>query len=134
MNQVYTNLLTHMKTFKRKIYLFFYGNNLYYAQFSQIIISHCNRPKLNRPSVNNLSMSSKMLSANYFHWSSFFNLIFLNYSWFTMFWKFLLYGKVIQSYIYICYFSHTIFYNVLPQVIVYSSLCYTAEPLIAYPF
>ena len=49
-----------------------------------------------------------------------------NYIWFTMFCLLLLYSKVTWSYIYIHYFSHTIFHHVPSQVIGYSSLYYTA--------
>ena len=58
--------------------------------------------------------------------------ILLNYSWFTMFYHFLLYSKVTQPYPVVCVcvcvysFSHIIFHHVLSQVIGYSSLCYTA--------
>ena len=45
-----------------------------------------------------------------------------------MFCQSLLYSKVTQLYMNIHSFSHIIFYHVLPQVIGYSSLCYTAGP------
>ena len=44
-----------------------------------------------------------------------------------MFYQFMLYSKVTQSYIY-THFSHIILYHVLSHVIGYSSLCYTAGP------
>ena len=42
--------------------------------------------------------------------------------------QFLVYSKVTQSYIYIHYFLHIIFYHVLSQETGYSSLCCTVGP------
>ena len=55
---------------------------------------------------------------------------FFKYSWFTMLYQFMLDPKVTQSHtqIYIHSFSLIIFHRVPPQVIGYTSLCYTAEP------
>ena len=50
------------------------------------------------------------------------------YTWFTLFCQFLLYSKVTQLHIYIHSFSYIILHHVSPQVIGYSSLCYTAGP------
>ena len=54
----------------------------------------------------------------------------LKYSWIRRMYQFLLYSKVIQSYmyLYIHSFSHVIFYHVLSQEIGYSFLCYTVGP------
>ena len=90
-----------------------------------------------------LNSTAHFLFFNYFY--------FFHYSWFTVFWPFLLYGKVTQSYIYIyiyctyiiyvhthtihthiyihahiyIIFSYIILHHVPSQVIRYSSPCYT---------
>ena len=53
---------------------------------------------------------------------------FLNFSWFTMLYQFLLYSIVTQSYIHTHSFSHIIFYHVLSQEIGYNFLCCTVWP------
>ena len=53
-----------------------------------------------------------------------------NYSWFMLFYQFLLYSKVTQLYIYTLSPSHIIFHHVPSQVIGHSSLCYTADLIV----
>ena len=52
----------------------------------------------------------------------------LKYNSFTLLCQFLLYSKGTWSYIYMHYFSHTIFHRVLSQEIGYSALCWPAGP------
>ena len=70
-------------------------------------------------------------------WVFCFVLLYFYYSYFIVWYQFLLYSKMPQSfihaYIYICIHTHThilflIFHHVLSQEIGYSSLCYTLGP------
>ena len=50
------------------------------------------------------------------------------YNWFTMLCKFVVYSKVIQTYIYIFFLFHILFHYDFSQDIEYTSLCYTVGP------
>ena len=89
---------------------------------------------LNFPSASNLkkhniSQCKNLFFATMYGQSTRFFLIKkFYYTWFTMFYQFLLYSKVTQLYINIHSFTHIIIYQILPQAIGNSSLCYTAGP------